>query len=504
MLLNLDPSNVVRARALPDWVEPSDAGLSVIGDDSLGRETYVAESGGEALVATSLPEMVDALRTRNSIRISPQGISHVLGMGFTPLPTTIFDGVFRVGAGDVATVDPSGVSVENSYPWVLSKSRQDEVPSTARLLELMVRSLERELAKSDRDGVLMMSAGKDSVGLAIAIAELGYDIPCVTYRADPGNAEPEYAAEFCRNLGLRHQTVEMPKDPGVLRGYLSTFFERAVAPSADHAIIPFVVTVGESGVRSGGIIDGGGNDGYMGYFASRRRQKKRVFRIRGRWLQEAAAQLTPIDSRINYLARTRSAAAWSGRNMRYHEILPIYEDAIDPADQWRAQDRHLAGMSDADRAVVNMVRQIEGARTPDKVRLVAQVQGMRPILPYCDPELADYSFNLPLSSRFDRKKRIGKILLTQLLEEKLGYDPNAVESGFFEFDGGPFFAANAEYVKEEIYDCDLWTPAVRPLVDGWLDAIADRPFLFHPLLSLFVISGWHNHSPALRNPREDG
>ena len=483
---------------IPHWVTQHGDGFDISGDDTLERETFLAVNGDDVFVATDLVEMVDALKGANAVGVSAEGVSHLLGTGFIPLPMTIFDGVLRVGAGDTAHLTSEKglhqVTIASDYPWMPERSRQDETLSTKRIHELIVASLERRLGQCDRQGLLMLSSGKDSLSLAVGLADLGYDIPCITYRSSEDDTEHEFAAAFCNRLGLRHETIEMPHDPQTVRRHVTQFFKTAVSPSGDHATIPYIVAVAESGVATGAIIDGGGNDGYLGYIPSRRRRKKRLFRVRGRWLQEAVSRATRIDSRVNYLARGRSAGAWPGRNMRFHEIKPIFPDAIDPAAQWREVDRKLSGRSDIDRAMANMIRQIEGARTPDKVRLVAKTHGMKAVLPYCDAALADYGFNLPLADRYDVKSRTDKIPLRRLLAERLDYDAEVVGDGFFAFDGASFFIANSEFVRDEIYGCDLWEPEVVSLVDGWLAALPQRPFLFHALHSLFVVSGWRNHS----------
>jgi asparagine synthetase B (glutamine-hydrolysing) len=482
---------------IPNWIAIELDGLHVRGDDSLSRETFVAVESSRVLIGTSLVEMVQAQQGDGKAQVSPFGVSHILGTGFVPFPGTAFEGIYRLGAGDDAHIEASGspdVTFDLDYPWMPAKSRQDETPSTDRLYELMAASVERHLDRCDGHGLLMLSSGKDSVGLAIALAEVAPDVPCFTYRATKDNVEHEHAARFCKQLGLNHRTIEVPTDTAVVRRHLTTFFENAVAPSADHAMIPFILSVAESGVESGAIIDGGGNDGYMGYFASPRRRKLRLARIRGRWLVDAVARASRIDSKLNYAARARPATAMPGRNMRYHEIQPIYRDAVDPSEYWYESARDLAGLNDAELAAASMTRQLEGARTPEKVRIVARATGMESVMPYCDPDLAQYVFHLPVDWRYVEKTRSDKVLLTQLLSDRLGYDSDVVGSGFFSFDGGPFFEANAAFVKEEILTCDLWEPAIADLVDEWIEAIPDRPFLFHALLSLFMVSGWRNHS----------
>ena len=489
----------VASGSLPDWVRVTDESIAVRGGDALEHDTYVGMDEDTVFVSSQLPELIARMSRFSAPTVSRTAVSYLLGDGFVPIPFSVFGDVHRLGAGDRVSINTVDGDLEfaSDYPWINSRSRQDEQPSTKRLLGLITASLERRLDAAGRRGLLMMSSGKDSVALAVGLAELGYDIPCFTYKASEDDVEHEHAASICRRLGLRHETVAMPREPSVIRSHLLEFFGSAVAPSADHAIVPFVVTVAESGITQGAIIDGGGNDGYMGYIRSRNRRRKRRFRIRGRWLQTAVARSTRIDSRLNYLARSRSAADFPGRNMRIHEIRRILDEAVDPADLWRKIDRRLAGQSDIDRAMRNMVHQIEGARTQDKVIRVAEARGMNPVLPYCDLDLAEYYFHLPEAERFNAAKREEKVLLRRLLAEEIEYDPVTIGHGFFAFDGASFFVENAAFVREEINACALWKREVGPLVDEWLAALPDRPYLFHPLLSLFTLSGWFNHSPFL-------
>jgi hypothetical protein len=69
-----------------------------------------------------------------------------------------------------------------------------------------------------------------------------------------------------------------------------------------------------------------------------------------------------------------------------------------------------------------------------------------------------------------------------------------VGDGYFKFDGARFMVENAAFVREEIESCPLWRPEGRSLIDAWLTASVRRPFLWHALLPLFMISGWYNHS----------
>ncbi len=433
--------------------------------------------------------------------VSPFGLSHMLETGFVPMPDTIYEGVHRLGAGDSISAKAAGdgIAVEFGfdYPWLPSQSRHDQQPDTATLHELIVASMNTHLEASGGDAVLMLSSGKDSVALAIALADTGYDVPCITYKSGDDDLEHVFAADFCRTLGLRHQIVEMPSDPSVVRGHLMHYFENAVAPSVDHALIPYVVAVDGSGLSAGGVIDGGGNDTYMGYMPSRIRVLKRRYRVRGRRIAGLVSRLTRVDSPINYLARSEVAASFPGRSLRHHETRQIYADAVDTASFWYDVSKSLATVNKLDGTTLTLLRHTEGARSNDKVRMVAPAYGLAAMLPYCDEDLVEYYFHLPQSARYDIETNTNKVLLRQLLDEKIGYSSSGVGDGHFSFDGAAFLTGNADFVRDEILACTLWEPAVRGMVDGWLKALPRRPFLFHVLVPLFLISGWHNHSPYL-------
>ncbi|MDX2466355.1 MAG: asparagine synthase-related protein, partial [Acidimicrobiia bacterium] len=150
-----------------------------------------------------------------------------------------------------------------------------------------------------------------------------------------------------------------------------------------------------------------------------------------------------------------------------------------------------------DALALSLIRQTEGARSNDKVRFVAPAFGLEPLLPFCDWDLADYYFNLPEGSRYNAKTGVNKVLLRELLDQRIRYSESGVGDGYFEFDGAGFVMANQAFVREEILECGLWDPEAEAIVDAWLEALPQRPFLFHVLVPMFLLSGWYNHSRYL-------
>jgi len=506
VVFDLDLDDIEHERfleRLPSWFESDGHTVDIKGDRVGFRETFVWNSNDRVLVATTLEELLPEIGTEsNGPAVSPFGISQVLNHGFTPAPHTVYEGVWRLGPGDTLRLavhhDGMSASLTSSYPWLSVLSREDEVPSTKKLRELIASALDDQLNAVGGSGFLMLSSGKDSVSLALALVDGGHtQIPCFTFKSAPRDTEHVYAAELCERLGLEHHTVEMPQDPATTKAALLHFFEHSPLPSADPATIPYVMVAHTAGFDGGGIIEGGGNDTYMGYLLSSRGRIKHSLRIRNRYLARMTTRLVPHDSPVNYFARSRAGTFLPLRMFRDRETRQFYAEAMDTEDFWYQESCDNGDLELVDFIGVTATRHTGNALSNPKVYLVARTRGLEPLLPFCDEGIADYYFNLPEAGRFDRSARANKILLRSLLAEAIDYDPKVVGSNYFGFDGASFLIENERFVRDEILACDLWLPDIEPMLDGWLAALPKRPFLFHSLVALFMISGWYNHRSSL-------
>lgn len=473
--------------------------VTVSGDRSGQHEVYVGLLPDRVVIASRLEPISQAAAAAGiQARIAPQAVSHILHDGLVPLPGTVFRSIYRLSVGDTAEVSPgvAGPQIRFTcdYPWLPRKSREDQEPDVDRLHELILASVEQRLARLSGDGLLMMSSGKDSVAIAVALAELGRSPRCLTFKSGADDREHVFAAELCKRLGLEHQTVEMPMDPTSSAASLIRFFEASPFPTADHAAIAYVQTLATSGVTEGACIDGGGNDPYMGYVIEGDSRTKLRYRIRGPRVATAVKRLVPVDSPLNYLARSAAAALLPGRNLRHWETAQFYADAVETDGFWYRESREFQGEGLAAGLTVSRLRHTEAGRSHLKTRLAALAFGLEPVLPFCDAEIADYYFHLPEASRYDRAAGTNKVLLRELLTDQIDYDPARVGDGYFRFDGAHFMETHSEFVRNEIRSCELWGPSVGEMTDRWLDTMSQRPLLWHALYPVFMLSGWHNHS----------
>ncbi len=490
--------------AMAPYVEKTTDGFMVRGDRVAAREMLLSQNDDAVLVGDNAGELLAHLRSQSATPpLDPFGISSLLHHGLIPPPFSEFSGVLSLTMGDTIKVSWDGatcrVDRDISYPWFGSKSTSESIPSEKHLLELLTSATAAGVATTGGGGFLMLSSGKDSVAVALALSEAGLtDIPCITYRAGDDDPEPAIAADICRRLGLEHQVVELPNDPGEVAGMLTRFFEVSPLVGGDLAQIPYALATMSAGSTGGVVIDGGGNDSYMGYPVKGRWAMKTHLRIRGRHLANLAQKVTRVDSPVNYLARSRMATGISGRMMRFRESSRFMPDAVDTHEHWARISKETAHLSTFD-AYAIMERLITTPSSGKKHILASRAIGHEPVLPWGDGEIADYYFNLPEEHRYDKKTGANKVLLRRMLATYLDYDADKIGKHYFKFDGARFVAENTDFIRSEIYSCDLWDRAGLGQVDNWLDQIEKRPLLYHPIITLLMVSGWRNHSRYLQH-----
>ena len=499
--------DVVLPQSWSKYLGRTHGGLRITGDRTGYRELYVHCGPKAGAVASSLGELLEHLRAQGqAVELSAFGISSLLHHGLIPLPHTVYEDIYFLSMGDTADIGGLGrtltIDLSNDYPWSVDRSRNDGQASEETLLSLLTRATERQLDEFGNEGFLMLSSGKDSPAVALALAEGGFKhIRCVTYSSGAGDPEPPIAADICRRLGLDHEIVEMPADPERTAEALIRFFEVPASPGVDLSQLPYVFATAAALPASGAVIDGGGNDSYMGYPVTGHDLTKLRFRVRGRTLANAVRRAVPVDSPLNYLARSRAEATLPGRTLRFSDSRKLYPAAMDTSRWWYDLSRETRHLDLFDLCGEVQERHTGPGASMQKQRLAANAIGLGASLPWCDDDLADYYFNLPERDRYDRRSGRNKIVLRRMLHRYLDYDAEAIGKHYFGFDGARFIQTNMDFVRSEIDSCSLWDRGGLPVIHEWLDKIGSRPLLYHSLLTVFMVSGWHNHSRLLNRDR---
>ena len=490
--------------AAPDWITFGVGRADVVGQTMGFPEIYLYHSPNLVVVGTAAGAVLERVREiGRTLTLSSFGISQFLHHGLVPPPHTEWDELWFLGKGDRCTLTTTTSGIEASfgrrYPYLQADSTGESQPSTSSLLGILTAATDRQLNDAGGDGFLMMSSGKDSVSVAVALAEGGHnEISCVTYRTGPEDTETDIAAEMCRRLGLTHRTFDVPDEPSVVEADLVQFFQASPRPCADLVQIPYALVVGDSGLASGAVLDGGGNDLYMGIVPNRKFKAMQGLRLRNEWLAQRVENLIPTDSVVNYFTRSRVATQLSGRTFRLPDTRQFYPDVVDTRPFWAQISDETAEIGAIDLGTTVATAFHDQAEVHLKAHVAAQAFGMVAAFPYCDSDVVDYLFNLPASARYDVKSGVTKILLRQMLLDTIDYDAESVGKHYFGFEGDQFLIKHRAFVMSEIAGCGLWSPDVASLAASWLDQLERRPLLYHSLLVLFQLSGWHNHSRYIR------
>lgn len=456
------------------------------------RRIHVFAGPESCIVSDDARELMAELSARDiHPDFDPVGVSEFLHHGFVFAPRTVRKDILELGEGDRLVVsDGYGYGATCEWPWLGSRSRQDEVASTARLLDLLVQAVRRSVETGP--ATLMLSSGKDSVALALACREAGVaGLRAVTFESDAGG-EGEDAAAFAARLGIEHRTVTLPTDPSRVEDALTAYFERASIPCGDPTLVPYLLACSELELREGEfVIDGLGNDSWMGYPPSR--AEARGAARSDRWF----ARLRPLRGWFGPespgSAALRNRAEWNffgGRWLRYTESAAFFADAVDTTRELERTCRGLATLDDIDFRSLLRGRHFDQNATTQKARTAGETFGLRPAFPYMDPDLAGYYFHLPEADRFDRASSTNKVLLRRMLRERLDYDDTRLGKRVFEFDGAGFLQTHRQYVLREITGCPLWNDRVGPLVQGLIDRPKALRKTWPSLLALFQLSGW--------------
>lgn len=475
--------------------------VDVVGHPTAEHNIYVYGGTSWCAAATELAELLAAMSDRGEpIEVSPFGVSALLHNGLVPVPGTVYRGVHHLAMGDTASIrDDSGglrISLTHDYPWLPDRSTGTNEPDTDVLLDLLTDATEQRLTDDGGGGVLMMSSGKDSIAIALALAEAGLrGVTTVTYRTGPDDPEPPIARSIARRLGLEHRVVDLPTESEQVSEALLRFFRANVLPGTDLSQIPYVIALASVGAAGGTVLDGGGNDPYMGYLPKGVELAKLRYRVRGRRSGRVAQRLGSVASPLNYAARSAPESTLPGRTPRMHHVRELYPEAEDVYAWWHDVGEGL-GRTDPQvlYSVVNE-RHTHPTQTVMKQRLAANAVGMTSALPWADRQIADYYFDLPVAYRYDTSSGENKVLLRQMLRERLAYDAAAVGKHYFEFDGARFVTENRDFVWSEIEASPLWDPAALPMVRRWIERVDAHPVTYHAVLTVFMISGWSNHSP---------
>ncbi len=427
--------------------------------------------------------------------LDPGGLSFLLQSSFCPFPSTPVADLDCIGAMDQVTLEAApGLprrEVRRKFHFRAADSRQDQTPDPRRLLDLLCDAT-AECCEHPGPKVLMLSSGKDSVAIAAALSRLRRpDVECITFAAVPEDPEAQDAAAIAAEFKLRHRVVGFPRDPDAMHDLLARVLSRCPVPAVDPAIIPYVAAL--DGIEAGALIlDGSGNDVYMGSVPGQRDQRKARAARMGEWIPAGIRDRIPGYALGSVLEKSPPQACFPTCWFTVREARQILPGAMDCREFWRNETRAHGDLTPADLKTLFRSAHYGHASCMQKARAAAAGNAAFVAFPWSQSDLIDYYFNLPEASRFDLESGTNKILLRRMLRELFRYDDARIGKRVFDFHARSFIDRMWKHLEREVLGCRLWAPGVAGILESYRAAMRRRHVAAFPLAVLYILSIWAN------------
>ncbi|RAR56804.1 asparagine synthase (glutamine-hydrolysing) [Onishia taeanensis] len=463
---------------------------------------YVLEGSKAVLYSDSISDLLSDLRIRKPLKICSEGVSFLLQSGVVPPPKTVFEGVYVIGIGDEAHLSARSNQVDvffsHNYPF-LNRYRPpvgSMDPDFDTVLEMLATATSSRLDHG-RDSYLFHSAGKDSNTIALALAEAGWQdkVSLITHKSKGSSDESELSARIAKRLGFKHKVlkeVEVLSHSGQQEA--TSYFKDTLLPCTDTVSMAYPLYLQQlPGLRGSNIIDGGGNDSYMMIPPTK---KEKFFLSFSKLMQYGASARGQLRSESVAMPLTRTPAEWCGANgFSYSDSKKIFPSSVDVLDYWRGASRVKSELDDVDFKTSVLAPVVASELHIRKVRIFAEAVGSRLVLPFSNEKCARYFSKMPESYLFDKKSSRNKLILRDLLKDRLSLDSDKIGKMGFSYDSRSFVINNWEWMQSHIYACDVWDKAgvdeVIPRLrismygKGWSAGAAGRLLYRIFLLSIF-------------------
>ncbi|WP_275098475.1 asparagine synthetase B family protein [Sedimenticola hydrogenitrophicus] len=187
--------------------------------------------GSSASAVLACPEV--------AVNLSNQGIYNYVYSHMIPSPSTVYEGVKKLSAGELLIADKDKIRIRNlSIPVFKNSSTQQFSKAGAQLRELLRKSLRKSLDSSRRTGAFL-SGGLDSstvVGMLAEIGEGEQEAFAIGFNAE-GYDEVPYARITAKHFGVKlHEYYVTPDDvvealPKVATSYDEPFGNSSALPA---------------------------------------------------------------------------------------------------------------------------------------------------------------------------------------------------------------------------------------------------------------------------------
>jgi asparagine synthase (glutamine-hydrolysing) len=464
---------------------------------------YLSSDKSYLLYSTSIQELLDYEEVIKPLKIKDESISFLLQSGIVPLPNTVYTNIFSIGIGDEVVVETINkeinLSFSHKFPFKNELRRKEEKIDEDYILELLATATTKHLKKGS-DSYLFHSAGKDSNMIALALAEAGYQekITCLTHKSQGADDESEISKKIAMKLGFKHQTISSPKSiDKVHLDSISYYFENTPLPCVDNVTLAYPLYSTQIDFSNSNIIDGSGNDVYIGHIPSQTEFQKQKHFSRFHRFRNLTNLLTS-DNKIRNITLTRSE--WAGLSgFSFGDTEKFFTQSNSVYKYWREEDKKREDWDYFDVRADIWGSMVESDRVIRKSRNLATLSHANLILPWCNSDVAAYFSKIPENLLFDRKHLKNKLLLRKILKERIGLDSDKLGKMAFSFDFFSTLMMMKSEVSQNIINCKLWDKQEIQKRLTYLFNTSNYNSKNRTLIQrLYLISAWYNTNKYIK------
>ena len=321
-------------------------------------------------------------------------------------------------------ISKSGEEDFNNYHFRHSSMSYHGKSNEKELLNKLTESLSSCL-DSTKKPILLLSDGKDSMSIAVALSKMDIQCDTLTLLRDEDEEMKCYIEGVCALLGHTPYFVTVEN---ILAAFdKSDFLESCKLmehPVRDQGFLFFLfglkVFFAETNFapQRCQFIDGLGNDEHLGYLPSKMQRysyklsQLGLWKLKPSWLTE-----------LNWYLRS---PAESHGDLSALSCFFKFKDALDLNEYFSKAEK---GSDFIDFRAFSRGSFHDHQCMMEKTRVASEYYGASIIFPWKESNLADFCFNLPLDSKYDLPMELNKLPVRKLLineidwkQEKRGVD----------------------------------------------------------------------------------
>lgn len=464
---------------------------------------YLNEDGRLLLYSKNIKELLDDNRVQKPLAIQRESISFLLQSGVIPPPKTIYKNIYVLGIGDEAKIstenDEIKIIFSHKFTFLNENRNGESVVDEKYILEILAEATISTI-KKENPSYLFHSAGKDSNTIALSLAEAGYQnkVTCITHKSKGIYDESEISKKIAKKLGFKHQILHEPEtiDQKHINS-IKYYFENMPLPCMDNVTLAYPLYSTQIDFLDSNVIDGMGNDVYMGHISSFTEYDKQRAFSKYHHLRRVI-DFFNTNRKIKLATLTRSE--WTGLfGLCYSESNSIFKNSINVYNFWKNEDFKRRELDYFDfRASIRGVI-LDQEMFTRKIRNFSDVYKSNLILPFTNEKVVSYFYNLPEKYLFDRKNFRNKLILREILHNRVNLNSDKLGKMAYVFDFYSVLMMMKEEVDKEILTCKLWNEkGITKLLDSFYKKIEKKHIMendFQRLIQrLYLISAWYNNN----------